>query len=102
MGPGSGGRRAHYYRDGWPLCGALIGAPYTGTLRPERDMITNCDRCDCALGRGRRQRLAYDSRLCLRCDRDYLYPAYGSQRGICNDCLMSYQERPRKGPQHHC
>lgn len=29
-----------------------------------------------------------ESRQCPRCDRDFLYPAYGKR--VCNDCRMDY------------
>jgi hypothetical protein len=37
-----------------------------------------------------RERLYIASRVCFRCTRVYLYPGYGSHKGVCNDCLMTY------------
>lgn len=88
-------RRAHYYRDGYPVCGIrLHGMPYAGPLRAHRDLDSNCERCERVLNpRKRVAWVSYDSRQCHRCGRDYLYPAYGSPRGVCNDCLMSGRRR---------
>jgi len=93
-GPGSGSRRrvAHYYRDGKPVCGVMLPQPYGGPLRTHRDLDSNCERCELVLWPAKRRppwSTYDDSRLCHWCGRDYLYPAYGSQRGVCNDCEMS-------------
>jgi hypothetical protein len=91
-GPGSGPnrRRAHYYRNGYPVCGIrLPNMPYTGPLRAQRNLDSNCDRCERALNptpRRENHSLYEASTQCRHCGRDYLYPAYGTRRGTCNDC----------------
>lgn len=32
-----------------------------------------------------------ESRLCPKCDRDFLFPAYGTR--VCHDCRWSYKAR---------
>lgn len=96
-------RRAHYYRGGQPVCGIgyrLHSAPYTGPLRARRDLDSNCERCEQVLNPGERRNrrtvsLYFDSRQCRRCGHDYLYPGYGSKRGVCNNCLDTYGRRTR-------
>jgi hypothetical protein len=51
-----GNRRAHYYRNGYPICRYIARwrrPPYDGRLRASRDRKTNCQRCQAALAQER-------------------------------------------------
>jgi hypothetical protein len=56
-----GNRRAHYYRNGYPICRYVVRwrrPPYDGKLRAARRTHTNCQRCEAVLAEELSQRFS--------------------------------------------